>query len=110
MNTVAPSWPAKHNWRYISRATPPKRAVRERICDFDEIYGLFDEKTAERAGKSVYQLSGPCLFQDMPARESYSGMARPNRGGKVPRSRTTVTLHQQSARNLQPRLPAGTIV
>jgi hypothetical protein len=46
METAVPSWPVKHNWRYIARETPPKRAASERVCDFDEIYGLFDEATA----------------------------------------------------------------
>ena len=45
MEPATPSWPAKHNWRYITRESPPKRDVAERICDFDEIYGLFDEAT-----------------------------------------------------------------
>jgi len=39
------TWPAKHNWRYIDRATPPKREAAERVRDFQEIYGLFDEAT-----------------------------------------------------------------
>src|SRR6476469_8989428 len=46
METATRSWPAKHNWRYIQRETSPKREAAERICDFDEIYGLFDEATA----------------------------------------------------------------
>ena len=45
MQAATTPWPAKHNWRYIARESPPKRAVAERICDFDEIYGLFDEAT-----------------------------------------------------------------
>ena len=55
MENAVPSWPVKHNWRYIARETPPKRAASERVCDFDEIYGLFDEATA-RASHSVHQL------------------------------------------------------
>ena len=46
MESGVPSWPVKHNWRYIARDTPPKRPASERACDFDEIYGLFDEATA----------------------------------------------------------------
>jgi hypothetical protein len=52
METPVNPWPAKHNWRYIARESAPKRAAAERICDFDEIYGLFDEATA-RARKPV---------------------------------------------------------
>jgi glutamate synthase (NADPH/NADH) small chain len=46
MENAIRSWPAKHNWRYIPRETSPKREAAERICDFGEIYGLFDEATA----------------------------------------------------------------
>jgi glutamate synthase (NADPH) small chain len=54
MESVVPSWPVKHNWRYIARETPPKRAAGERVCDFDEIYGLFDEATArEQASRCI---------------------------------------------------------
>jgi glutamate synthase (NADPH) small chain len=54
MEGVVPSWPVKHNWRYIARETPPKRAASERVCDFDEIYGLFDEATArEQASRCI---------------------------------------------------------
>jgi hypothetical protein len=55
MESGVPSWPVKHNWRYIARETPPKRAASERVCDFDEIYGLFDEATA-RASQPLHQL------------------------------------------------------
>jgi glutamate synthase (NADPH/NADH) small chain len=54
-------WPEKHNWRYIARELPPKRAVAERICDFDEIYGLFDELTArEQASRCINCPDPPC--------------------------------------------------
>jgi hypothetical protein len=55
MQAATASWPAKHNWRYIARESPPKRAATERICDFDEIYSLLDEATA-RASQSLHQL------------------------------------------------------
>lgn len=46
--------PAKHNWRNIARQTSPKRPVEQRICDFDEIYGLVDEATArEQASRCI---------------------------------------------------------
>lgn len=55
------SWPAKHNWRYIPRESPPKRPVEERICDFDEIYGLFDEATARaQASRCIDCANAPC--------------------------------------------------
>lgn len=55
------TWPAKHNWRYITRESPPKRAVPERICDFDEIYGLYDEATARaQASRCINCPDPPC--------------------------------------------------
>ena len=62
METTKVSWPAKHNWRYIARELPPKRAVAERICDFDEIYGLFDEATASaQASRCINCPDPPCV-------------------------------------------------
>jgi glutamate synthase (NADPH/NADH) small chain len=37
---------SKYAWSLISRATPPKRPAAERVGDFREIYGEFDEATA----------------------------------------------------------------
>ena len=60
-NGATATWPAKHNWRYIARESPPKRAVAERICDFDEIYGLFDEATARaQASRCINCPDPPC--------------------------------------------------
>ena len=55
------SWSAKYNWRYIARDTPPKRDSAERICDFDEIYGLFDESTVRaQASRCINCPNPPC--------------------------------------------------
>lgn len=62
METPRTNWPAKHNWRYIARESPPKRAVAERICDFDEIYGLYDEATARaQASRCISCPDPPCV-------------------------------------------------
>jgi glutamate synthase (NADPH/NADH) small chain len=54
-------WPAKHNWRYIPREMPSKRAVAERVCDFDEVYGFYDEETArEQASRCLNCPNPPC--------------------------------------------------
>ena len=45
MNATTRTWPAKHNWQHIARETSPKREAAERVCNFDEIYGLLDEAT-----------------------------------------------------------------
>src|SRR5512132_139176 len=67
METVANPWPAKHNWRYIARESPPKRAVSERICDFDEIYGLYDEATARaQASRCINCPDPPCVKNGCP--------------------------------------------
>jgi glutamate synthase (NADPH/NADH) small chain len=67
MEEAKASWPVKHNWRYISRETPPKRAADERICDFDEIYGLFDEATArEQASRCINCADPSCVKSGCP--------------------------------------------
>jgi glutamate synthase (NADPH/NADH) small chain len=67
MQAATASWPAKHNWRYIARESPPKRAVAERICDFDEIYGLFDEATARaQASRCINCPDPPCVKKGCP--------------------------------------------
>jgi len=59
-------WPAKHNWREIPRHTPPKRDATERICDFDEIYGLFDEATAREQASRCINCPDPLCAQCCP--------------------------------------------
>lgn len=61
-----PAWPPKFNWRYIAQATPPKRAAAERICDFDEIYGLFDEATARAQASRCINCPDPSCAQACP--------------------------------------------
>ncbi len=61
MKTTPATWPTKHNWRYIARQLPPKRAAAERACDFDEIYGLFDEATVRaQASRCINCGDPPC--------------------------------------------------
>gem|GEM_PF-5250822 len=48
-------WPKKFNWATSPVRCPPKRRPAERICEFDEIYGLYDEATA-RTGEPLRQL------------------------------------------------------
>ena len=64
-NEKAP-WPPKHNWREIPRKTPPKRDAVERICDFDEIYGLFDEATAREQASRCINCPDPQCIQACP--------------------------------------------
>jgi len=61
------SWPTKHNWRYIARETPPKRNAAERICDFDEIYDLYDEETVRaQASRCINCPDPPCAKMGCP--------------------------------------------
>ena len=67
MENPVPSWPVKHNWRYIAREAPPKRDAGERICDFDEIYGLFDEATVrEQASRCINCPDPQCVKNGCP--------------------------------------------
>jgi glutamate synthase (NADPH) small chain len=66
METVTRTWPAKHNWRYIARETSPKRDAAERICDFDEIYGMFDEATARAQASRCLNCPDPGCAKTCP--------------------------------------------
>ncbi len=67
MQAATASWPAKHNWRYIARESPPKRAASERVCDFDEIYALFDEATARAQASRCINCPDPlCVKSGCP--------------------------------------------
>ena len=53
---------ARHLWREIDRAEPPKRSAAERITDFHEIYSLLDESTVrEQASRCVQCASPGCV-------------------------------------------------
>ena len=61
------NWPAKHNWRYIAREAPPKRPAAARICDFDEIYSLFDKETVRaQASRCIDCPDPPCVKEGCP--------------------------------------------
>jgi glutamate synthase (NADPH/NADH) small chain len=64
MQAATASWPTKHNWRYIARESPPKRGAAERICDFDEIYGLFDEATARAQASRCINCPDPACVKN----------------------------------------------
>jgi glutamate synthase (NADPH/NADH) small chain len=64
MQAATASWPTKHNWRYIARESPPKRAVGQRIADFDEIYGLYDEATARAQASRCINCPDPLCVEN----------------------------------------------
>jgi len=55
MQAATTSWPAKHNWRYIARESPPKREAGERICDFDEIYSVRAVRDSRMAAAGIHK-------------------------------------------------------
>ena len=63
MDIAANPWPPKQNWRYIVRESPPKRDAAERICDFDEIYGLFDEATVRAQASRCINCPDPACVK-----------------------------------------------
>lgn len=54
-----PAWKAVHAWSEIARESPPKRPADERVCDFHEIYGLFDEAAVRRQASRCLQCPKP---------------------------------------------------
>jgi glutamate synthase (NADPH/NADH) small chain len=50
---------AKLAWREVLRQTPPKRSAAERISDFREIYGVYDEGTAREQASRCIQCPKP---------------------------------------------------
>ena len=60
------TWPPKHNWRYITREMPPKRSATERVCDFDEIYDLYDEETVRAQASRCINCPDPLCRQGCP--------------------------------------------
>jgi glutamate synthase (NADPH/NADH) small chain len=58
--------PAKYAWSAIPRATPPKRTADQRVCDFREIYGNFDEATVREQASRCIQCPNPLCMQGCP--------------------------------------------
>lgn len=61
-----PPPPAKYNWSAIARAAPPKRSATERIGDYREIYGEFDEATVRAQASRCIQCPTPQCVQACP--------------------------------------------
>lgn len=64
-STLTPS-AAKYAWNLIGRSTPPKRAATDRVADYDEIYGNFDEATARAQASRCIQCPEPLCRQGCP--------------------------------------------
>jgi len=61
-----PNVEAKYAWRTIPRQEPPKRSGAERMADFLEIYGLFDEATAREQASRCIQCPEPVCVTGCP--------------------------------------------
>jgi glutamate synthase (NADPH/NADH) small chain len=57
---------AQHDWSELSRAIPPKRAATERVADFLEIYGSYDEQTAREQARRCVQCAEPLCVSGCP--------------------------------------------
>ena len=111
MESGVPSWPVKHNWRYIARETPPKRAASERVCDFDEIYGLFDEATARaQASRCINCPDPPCVKNGCPLANRIPEWLALTAEGRFLEAAAALAFDQQHAGNLQSRMSAGPLV
>lgn len=66
MERAVTTWPQKHNWRYIAREMPSKRPAPERVCDFDEIYSLYDEAAVRAQASRCINCPDPLCRQGCP--------------------------------------------
>jgi glutamate synthase (NADPH/NADH) small chain len=65
-----PSLPAapnpKYAWRNVPRVEPPKRPAADRVADFREIYGPYDETTASEQASRCIQCPNPTCVEACP--------------------------------------------
>ncbi len=66
MTPPSPLTVDKYAWFKIGRASPPKRDVAERVGDFREVYGDFDEATARAQALRCIQCPTPGCVQACP--------------------------------------------
>ena len=56
----------EHAWSALARAGLPKRPAAERVADFLEIYGLYDEVAAREQASRCVQCPGPTCVAGCP--------------------------------------------
>ena len=56
----------KHAWRELAGRDLPKRSASERVADFLEIHGLFDEETAREQASRCIQCPNPSCVSGCP--------------------------------------------
>lgn len=57
---------SKYAWREVARTSPPKRGAAERVADYREIYGNFDEATARAQASRCIQCPNALCMQGCP--------------------------------------------
>ena len=65
-NTVSQHSNPKYAWRELAHKGLPKRTVSERVADFLEIYGLYDEATAREQASRCIQCPNPSCVTGCP--------------------------------------------
>lgn len=58
--------PDKHDWSLLPRSAPPKRAAADRVADFLEVYGSYDEATAREQARRCVQCAEPLCVAGCP--------------------------------------------
>lgn len=61
-----PHWNLSHDWARVPRVSPPKRSATDRVADFLEIYGEYDEATAREQASRCIQCPEPSCMQGCP--------------------------------------------
>jgi glutamate synthase (NADPH/NADH) small chain len=62
----SPGWKAKYAWSEIDRAEPPKRPAADRVSDFRETAGAYDEATAREQASRCIQCPNPACVEACP--------------------------------------------
>jgi glutamate synthase (NADPH) small chain len=65
-NTGSENLNSKYAWRELGSKGLPKRPVSERVADFLEIYGLYDEATAREQASRCIQCPNPTCVSGCP--------------------------------------------
>jgi len=63
---LAPTGKAKYAWSEIDRVEPPKRPVADRVADFQEAAGDYDEATAQAQASRCIQCPDPACVDNCP--------------------------------------------
>jgi glutamate synthase (NADPH/NADH) small chain len=65
-DTLSQDTDPKHAWREVARADLQKRSAAERLADFLEIYGPYDEQTAREQASRCVQCPDPACVSACP--------------------------------------------